>query len=316
MLPWESFRSHNPGLDPYNDFKNTWPVVKLDDLKPVDSTRPVRLSLLMAFTNYRFTQVIRSLEALCRQEWQDFEVLLCDYGSPYPMQPVYDTFSPYLRLKTLRLEREHFVACPSRPFRALLPLAAGEIIAVMQPEVLLYKEATRFLYDAHFGPVAQPVDVYCVDINRPPDLAHDRRWVCLKVGFLGDAAQRQMDGFDWHSDVANLMHWPPGLEHHEGLSHMSNGEVQGYDHWPWWFAGSAPRGDPIWKYLPEMVGHASIDFYLLNFRVAAHYTDISSHYFLGVHQFHLRSSVAPVGEMDSVSVPKLRERLAHETFED
>jgi hypothetical protein len=78
-------------------------------------------------------------------------------------------------------------------------------------------------------------------------------------------------------------------------------------YFPWWFVGATIREDPIWSDMPEMLGHASIDFYLLDYRARHGYVDIMPPGIHGYHQYHLRTSIAPAGEaIQPVDTPALR----------
>src|SRR3990167_11558817 len=104
MFPLNKFLTHNPGEDPW-DFV---PKLRLDDLEPRSDDCPIRVSYLLSFTNYRRSQLARTLECLARQDTKCFEVLICDDGSTQDMKSVFDLFHPYLRMKIFRLERYGF----------------------------------------------------------------------------------------------------------------------------------------------------------------------------------------------------------------
>ncbi len=295
-----------------------FPLLKLDDLQPKDESLPIKMSFMMSFTNNRRTQLARSLECLARQTWKEFEVLLCDDGSTQDMEYVYNLFRPYLRLKTIRLERSGFSACPSRGFRALYPLAQGDVLTIMQPEMMLVHEAADFLYHAQYAPIPADAWVYYVNMDRRPDIIDlDRprdenapRFVCVKTGFLDANNQFTLDAADWHSDTRKVETMPDFWIHGEGLSHMNNIRVLEYNHWPWWFVASMKKTDSIWNDLPHTVGHASIDFFLLNYRAIKGYIDICPKLLMAYHQYHSHNtSSSPIGEQDSVSAKSLKERL-------
>ena len=285
-------------------------MLKLDDLAPVDPNLPVRLSFLLGFTNYRRTQLARSLECLARQSWKEFEVLICDDGSTQDMESVYKLFRPYLRMKTYRLERDGFSGCPTRAIKAMIPNASGEVWVIMQPEMMLVQDAAFVLYSSHFGevPVHDP-NYWVYKIAKGTNLHPERgsirgdekRYICFKTGFFDSDCQSNLNGTDWHSNVKNVEKMPTFWTHGEGLSHMDNHRVLVYDHWPWWFVGSIKASDDLWKDMPVTRGHASIDFWLLNYRYVFDYVDICPKSFMAYHQFHIRASVAPQGEQDSVS---------------
>ena len=125
MLTSTEFSSFDPGIDPYADVEAK---IVLDDIQLKDESLPIKLSVLTS-TYHRYSQLERSLECLCRQNWKEFEVLVCDDGDDRDLQPIFDKFSPYLRLKTIRRSRDYFHVDPTGGFRALFALAEGEIIA-------------------------------------------------------------------------------------------------------------------------------------------------------------------------------------------
>jgi hypothetical protein len=86
---------------------------------------------------------------------------------------------------------------------------------------------------------------------------------------------------------------PPFWGHKEGLANRSNAD------WidkqmPYWFVGSTLTSDPIWEDMPPLLGHGSIDFYLLNYRHLFGYRDITPPGFWAYHQYHLRTAIAPL----------------------
>lgn len=68
MLPRGTFDRYTPEMDPYNV---GMPSLRLGDLKPVDATLPVRLSILLSVNSNRRGQLGRCLETLARQQWRD-----------------------------------------------------------------------------------------------------------------------------------------------------------------------------------------------------------------------------------------------------
>lgn len=172
-------------------FATMFPVLKLDDLQPKQDTS-IKMSFLISFTENRKTQLARSLECLARQTFKEFEVLICDDGSrPQKMEEVYDKFIPYLNMKVIRLERSGFSSCPSRGIKELISLAQGEILATMQPEMMLTYDCADWLYNAHFNPIPINALTYYVNMDRRPDIVDKEkprdenapRFVCVKMDF-------------------------------------------------------------------------------------------------------------------------------------
>jgi hypothetical protein len=315
MFPKAQFDAHGYDSD---IFANTFPVLKWDDLLPKQDT-PIKMSFLLSFTENRKTQLARSLECLARQTFKEFEVLICDDGSrPQHMEQVYNLFMPYLNLKVVRLEREGFSACPSRGIKELVPLAQGKILAIMQPEMMLTHDAASWLYYGHFNPIPNNVWTYYVNMDRRPDIV-DRekprdetapRFLCAKTGFFDRGNQDSLDGTDWHSDTHNVEKMPNFWTHGDGLSGMNNRRVLEYNHWPWWFVCSMRATDSVWKDMPHTVGHASIDFFLLNYRAIKEYIDICPKPFMAYHQHHSHStSISPIGEQVAMSAESLKRSL-------
>src|SRR3990167_2766893 len=303
MLTSLEFTSYEIEPDPYMDIYAT---IVLDTVPPRDDSLPIKLSVLTS-TYHRYSQLRRSLECLARQSWREFEVLICDDGDERDLQPIYDEFSPYLRLKTIRRNREYFHVDPTGGFRALLPLAEGEVIALMQPEIMLHPEACWTLYDGHFHPIPDG-NKYWINRSNNPD---SETWVALKVYFMNSDMQKAIDYVDWHSDIENLHGLPDFFLIGCGLSNRDNLFWHGAKEFPWWFVGSAKRGAGIFWDMPEFLGHASIDFYLIGYRNVLDYADIVPFRPLGYHQDHHRISVGMEGEQDEVgeAVRRAHERL-------
>lgn len=281
-------------VDPYNMLP---PNLKLDDLQLRDDTMPIRLSIMMTINDFRYGQLARSLECLARQDWMEFEVLICDNGGPQPLENVFNQFRPFLRLTTARLERVGHSACPSRGFKELLPLCRGEVIAIMQPEVMVQPSVAHFLYDAHFHEWSS---VHRYKISRSPiSLKGKPTWVIPKTGFFDESMFSRIDEIDWHTNVRAIESMPQYNQHKWGFSHMSNLAVTERREFPWWFVASAKRDAGIWDEMPVFRYHASIDFWLLSYRRIHEWVDICSHEIMGYHQWHhrspphLRQDVAP-----------------------
>jgi hypothetical protein len=316
MFPKEIFDNKEYESDV---FATTFPKLKLDDLQLKQST-PIKMSFLLSFTENRKTQLARSLECLARQTFKEFEVLICDDGSrPQHMEQVYDLFMPYLHLKTVRLERTGFSACPSRGIKELIPMAQGEILVAMQPEMMLAYEASDWLYKAHFSPIPTNVLTYYVNMDRRPDIVDKEKprdenapkFVCVKNGFLDYNNQINLDKINWHTNVSMVEALPTFWNHREGISAETNSKVLEHTHWPWWFVCSMKATDSIWKDLPYTVGHASIDFFFLNYRAIKGYIDICPRTLMAYHQYHSHysTSISPIGEQVAMSAESLRESL-------
>lgn len=84
-----TFHNQAIGKDPYNDGFEAG--LRLDDIKPYRSKHP-KLSILMNINEWRRNQLARSLETLCRQEWREFEVLICDNGSKQNLTYIFAIF--------------------------------------------------------------------------------------------------------------------------------------------------------------------------------------------------------------------------------
>lgn len=310
MFPREQFdkKQYEPDV-----FANSFPSLKWNDLQPKQNI-PIKMSFLMSFTENRKTQLAISLECLARQTFKNFEVLICDDGSrPQHMEQVYNLFMPYLNMKVVRLEREGFSACPSRGIKELIPLAQGEILVAMQPEMMLAPGCAMWLYYGHFMNIPEDVLTWYVNMDRRPevvDLDKQRdenapRFVCVKNGFLNFDNQVNIlhSGVDWHSDTCNVEKLPQFWTHREGISAENNEIVLNRKCWPWWFCCSMKATDSIWKDIPYTVGHASIDFYFLNYRAIKGYIDICPKPLMAYHQYHSHqvTSISPVGEQETVA---------------
>lgn len=298
--------------DPFNS-PDYLPVLSTAGLQPVDESLPVRLSLLLAFNDFRRSQIARSLECLARQTWREFEVLIHDNGSSLPMEPVYEIFRPYLRLTTVRAEREEYRACPTFGVKELLPLARGQTIAMMQPEIMLRPDAARLLYFAHKDP---PPGSLRYIISQPGvPMGGQPTWVSLKLGFLNSSHVHLLDRLDWHLGVSGegvkaVETLPRFWTHTESHGCLSGFYILAHREWPWWFVGSAPRADRIWEDMPVFRMYASIDFFLVTYRHVRGYVDIVPPGLLGYHQEHLRMGVPDAqGEATTISAPCLREQL-------
>lgn len=296
--------------DAYNEKP---PDLRLDDLSERDDDAPVRLSLMMTANSHRASQIARSLECLARQKWREFEVLVADNGHAPPLETIFEKFRPYLRLKTVRLERRGNSACPSVGFKALMPMADGEVFAIMQPEMLLEQRVTAMLYYGH----QYTGDKYrfpwpSVQANKPSPT-----WITLRPGSISEKNQLMIDGIDWHSSVFNLItedFW----NHSEGLSEQGNRVQLDRAHYPWWFVASGHRDLPIWERMPTSFMHATIDFWLLNYRYLKGYTDITPPGFWCFHQRHVMTrpnNPSGVSEQDTVTLEELAKQYGKQLDE-
>lgn len=311
MLDLQDFKNFQMEHDYFNDRE---PALRLADLKPRDDSLPVLLSYCVGITDFRRSQLARTLETLARQTWKEFEVLVGDDGSTQDLKYICDLFRPYLRISYARLEREGYSCCPSRIFKHLFRIAQGQVIAIAQPELMLKSSACEFLYQAHFN----NLDAYYYIIDelanefktgRNPttdEVTLNRRWVTLKPGFLDKPIQLHLDHIDWHKNVAEIENMPGYWDRATGLSNRPNTYWSQRTSVPWWFCGSARADDPIWKDMPVTIGHASIDFWLLNYRKFFSFIDIMPKEVMGYHQDHVRGSISPKGEQETVSFESIR----------
>ena len=305
MLTSAEFSSFDPGIDPYADVEAQ---IVLDAVPLKDESLPIKLSVLTS-TYHRYSQLERSLECLCRQNWKEFEVLICDDGDDRNLQTMFDKFSPYLRLKTIRRSRDYFHVDPTGGFRALFPLAEGEIIALIQPEIMLHPDACWSLYDGHFHTIPDECRYWIGGSENP----NSETWVALKIYFMSPTMQESIDTVDWHFDLEMLHVLPDFFTAGNGLSNQSNVFWHSAKEFPWWFVGSARREAGIFRDMPEFLGHASIDFYLLDYRSNFDYVDIVPFRPLGYHQDHHRISFGIEGEQEEIGRAV---RRAHERLEE
>jgi len=299
VFPPEKFLSFAPANS------NPWPLapnLRMEALTPTfgepGADEPPLLTLITVFSNYRYSQLMRSLYCLARQAWRNFEVIVVDNGSTDGMASAVPPFMPYVPgLKLIRLEREGFTACPTAGIKAALPLARGKVIAAMQPEIMLVEDATRFLYEAHFEEQRE-TNSYVFKRPELDAMTRPRRYVSLRIGFLDPSCQNAIDGVDWQSSTRNIEGLADFYRHGLGLAHWGNTKWK-TEEMPFWFCGSALADDPLWSDLPVFRGHASIDFWLLNYRHVNGYRDINNPGFYGYHQSHLMTAIAPLENSDN-----------------
>ena len=309
MLPLQEYLQHHiAGGDVYNN-QFPFPALRTEDLPPRDDSLPIELSYMMGWTDYRRTQIARSLECLARQNWRNFEVLLGDDGCTQDMESVYKIFRPYLRMKIVRLERSGWSGCPSRALKALMPLCEGKVWAISQPEIMQLPDTLEKMYTLHFNPTSPQAWYFYLKDGAPDNLAVSGdlfgdlpagayTWVSFKPGYLDKGTQIALDGVDWHTDMRVIESIRGYPDRAPGLSGRTNADWAGDRKCPWWFSASAPKDSPIWKALPTFIGHGTVDMWMLTYRAKYGYLDITPKGICGYHQDHVRASIAPEGEQN------------------
>lgn len=283
------------------------PVLQLEDLTPVDNSLPVKLSMIIAFSSWRREQLARSLETIARQTFREFEVLICDMDSGQDMESVYEKFRPYIRMETRFLPRTGWSSCPTKGIKAMLPLAKGEVIAIMQPEMMLNPEAFWYLYHGNYGIV--PFDFRWRHATKPDDTTinavpcqlnigegEGETFVNLRNCFISNDETHHLDEVNWHADIHNIENMKDFWTHTDCLSAYTNREhwdKEEHKKWIWWFIGSAKRTATIWDDLPSLDGHGGIDIFLMGYKQIMGYTEIVPQTVLAYHQEHTRASIAP-----------------------
>lgn len=311
MYPRGTFDRFDPGRDPYNV---GMPGLRLSDLKPVDNSLPVRLSILISVNSYRRGQLGRCLETLARQEWREFEVLVADNGHPQDLGPMLESFKPFLRLTHVRNPREKFTVCPSHGFKSLMPLAKGEVWAIAQAEMMFDPTCARLLWGWHYDPLTtKQADIRVISRETFPTIGRPR-WVNLKPYCLSEADTMDIDSVNWHDDVRAMTNLPNFWGHTEGFAYRTNRFVdEEAKEWPWWMAASCKATDPIWQDIPLRDGHAVIDMWLINYRHMGCYADITP---LGparcYHQRHVITAIGVEDEMGSVEIDKVIAKMKAE----
>jgi len=302
------------------DDYGTIPVLKLDDLLPRDDTLPIKLSMIIAFSSWRREQLARSLETIARQGFREFEVLICDMDSGQDMESVYEIFRPYIRLKTKKISRTGWSSCPSRGIKEMFPDAEGEVVAIMQPEMMLHPDAFWHLY---YGVTENTSDYRFTHVggdtkgNTPEHVVSvdgdgGERFVNLRNYFLSPEGTHGLDEVDWHTNLDNIQNMPDFWTHWYCLSGMTNRahwEKESNKKWIWWFVGSARKTATIWEDMPIFDGHGSIDFYLIGYKQVMGYTEVIPQMGLAYHQEHTRASIGPDRELWIQTPGKLVEYL-------
>lgn len=310
MLSDRDFANFRAKRDRFNDHPAE---LRLDNLPPRFEGDPV-LSILMSANDFRAAQIARTLECYARQTYRSFEVLVCDNGSAVPLAPVIEQFEPHLQVRSIRMERSEFIACPTTGLKALLPLARGGIIAIQQPEVMPKPEATAYLTLAH---TTDMPDVHRYKISTSRASMRGRpTWVSLKPAPLSDKITLWLDEVDWHDDLGAIDRQPNFVWNEQNFASLDIADIQARREFPYWFAGSAPREASLWEDMPTFKGHASIDLWLLNYRRENEYIDLVPHPIACYHQAHDRTSVMPADEMQASLVAPVALNLREMDMEE
>jgi hypothetical protein len=244
----------------------------------------IQLSMMIS-TCYRYSQLERSLECLARQDWKNFEVLICADGDPVDLTPIYNKFEPYLHLKTTKREKKEWSVDPTGGFRELMPRCEGEYWAIMQPEMMLYPNVMRLLYEGHQYALTDVTYVKnVIEVSNEVDIQGLMSWVSIKPYFLSRDVMGRVDRLDWHRNLDNI-HL---CDQYCGFGNQTNEFWGTAAAFPWWFVGSTRKDSPIWSDMPVFRGHAMIDFYLYGYRKHHHYADVVPTKQLAIHQDHIR----------------------------
>jgi hypothetical protein len=279
---------------------NERPTIRFDDLLPRHNKRP-KLSLMISTYNRR-SQLMRTLETLCRQTFVEFEVMLNDDGSTQDLRKVAEWFAPYLNIQLFQPIKTGWRSCPSKGFKTMLPFANGEVIAISHPEIMLDNGAIEFLYNSIMNPSSVDCDRYIVggwDRGEPIETTEtDGKyyWSELRPAFVDDKNYPALDDVDWHSSAKNIQKmenfWGFG-----GFSGRNNEETLRKRVFPWWFVGAARKDCPLWNDLPEFYGHGIIDAWMCRYRSINGFTDMITKDVMCYHQPHATFAFAPEGEL-------------------
>lgn len=304
--------------DPYNE---TPPNLRLSDLKPVDDSLPVRLSIFISVNSYRRAQLGRCLETLARQNWREFEVLVADNEHPQDLGPMLESFEPYLRLRHIRVPRKLFRVCPSHGFKAMMPMAKGEVWAITQADIMFDPNCAELLWRWHYEmPTPEQADRLVLADARPdgsvvPDASRPiesrPRWVNLKPYCLSASDTLRIDRADWHTNVYALRSLPNFWILGEGLGGKTNEEIDKRNpSWPWWMTASCKADDRIWQDIPLRDGHALLDMFLISYRYLLGYVDLTpAGEATCFHQRHADTPIGPLDEADVGGLEAVREYL-------
>jgi len=298
---------------PADPYANQRAVLRLEDLPKRDDSLPIKLSM-MTSTCYRYSQLQRMLETLCRQDWREFEVLICDDGDTTDLTPIFQQFEPYLRIKTTRREKPQFSVDPTGGFLTLFPIASGEYWALMQPELMLYPEVCRTLYEGHLKELPSDMVLYnprrgvSEELIKWDEINGRQTWVTIKPFHLSpDMTRVFLDQYDWHTDLDNLKNIPNFWDTHYGLSYKCNAEWHNFTYFPFWFCASGHKDAGIFKDMQPFRGHAMVDFYTMGYRRFYDYVDVIVQEPRAIHQDHIRLATGVPGEFNDFTkfpVPK------------
>lgn len=310
MYPMDKFQTFSVGADPYVGVRAK---LKLDDLQPRQEVTP-KLSIMMS-VYHRYSQLQRTLETLCRQWFKDFEVLIYDNQDDQRIVDVVAQFLPYLNIVYYRDFNDNTRRFdPSYAFNYLFPYTKGEVVAIMQPECMLDYMATWWLYEGHNdGHYMADANVYSIkDALEIEPNGGNNFCVTLKTLWSSPRMQQILDTVDWHSDYRAIYTLPNFWNEGCGLAALSNQKWKDeFRIQIWWTVMSFKRTASVWKDMASMnmLGHASIDFFLIRYRELMEYVDIMPWEPMAFHQDHHRMSVSPEGEQAELTIEKLRERF-------
>jgi glycosyltransferase involved in cell wall biosynthesis len=304
-----NFDEYNIGNDPYEN----------EDLPnlPISGELPkeIKLSIMMSVFHRR-TQLYRTLYSLTKQNFRDFEVLICDNNDDQNIEEVLELFKDVLEIVPFKIRGGPKQFDPTPNFNLMYGFARGDVIAIMQPECMLANDACWHLYRGHYDPEFWAYKQYKIkDTFEAPDDGQGETCVTLKTLWIDEKAQRKIDSVEWWKDVRKLYDLPD-FESIGGLGANTNAVWAGYTCQLWWLVFSFKRDASIWDAMQKfdyLRGHASIDFLLINLRDLLGYRDIMPVAPLAFHQDHHRMSVAPAGEQETVSKQNIKERLENDT---
>lgn len=298
---------------PNDPFAEIRAELRLEDLPKRDDSLPINLSIMMS-TCYRYSQLQRSLECLVRQDWKEFEVLICDDGDSTDLTPIFQQFEPYLRIKTTRREKPQFSVDPTGGFLTLFLIASGEYWAIMQPELMLYPEVCRTLYEGHLKELPSDKVLYNPRIGTSEtlikfgEIGNRQTWVTIKPFHLSpDMTRVFIDKYDWHTSLDNLKNMPNFWDTNYGLSYKPNSYWATFTYFPFWFCASGHKDAGIFRDMPTFRGHAMIDFYTMGYRRFYDYVDVIVQEPRAFHQDHFRQATGVPGEFNDFTtfpVPK------------
>ncbi len=292
-FPRPIFDNYIPSQDIYADI----PARLVLNNLPSKFTGTPKISYLISTWN-RQHQLSRTLESLARQEFKEFEILLMDDGSTQDITRIVKIFNAYLDIKFYQVKRLTWRSCASKAFKTMLPDARGEVIAISHPEVMLKENAMGYLYEGAIGNLIPPVAIRYT-IEHPQVSEEKRYWVSLRPFFVPDFQYQRLDEIDWHSNFWNLLNYP-GSSGWGGFAGQNNDWHRTNPIYPWWFASSCKKSDPIWDDLPVIDGHGIIDMWFYHYRSKNKFVDIVPTEVLCCHQPHMTTAFAPEGEQKEI----------------